>query len=278
MGFSIPADVPKGKHAQFKKNYESITRKKNILLLFAADQKIEHLNDDFYGAGIASEVNNPQHIFEIAQKAPIGALATQLGLVARYGNLYPSINYILKLNSKTNLVSSEHDDPISTQLWSIQDVIDFKKNSALNICGIGYTIYLGSIYESVMLAEASQIIYQAHQAGLVVMLWIYPRGNSVTRSDKLLAGAAGVANALGADFVKLAISKDAKADNIQEAVGAAGNTKIIAAGGSKVSNQKLLANMREQLKLGIAGFAIGRNLFQRTMASAIELAEEINKF
>ena len=33
--------------------------------LFACDQKIEHLNDDFYGEGIPLSSNDPAHLFEI---------------------------------------------------------------------------------------------------------------------------------------------------------------------------------------------------------------------
>lgn len=278
MGFVIPADVPKNKQVLFKKNYELITRKKDALLLFAADQKIEHLNDDFYGTTIAPETSNPQHIFEIAKQAPVGALATQLGLIARYGKLYPLVNYVVKLNSKTNLIPADQDDPISEQLWSVQDVINIQKNSKLNICGVGYTIYLGSCYESTMLSQAAQIVYQAHQAGLVALLWIYPRGQFVTKqSGKLLADATGVANALGADFVKIAISEDASTNDIKQAVNAAGNTKIIAAGGSQISREKLLHSIREQSKLGISGFAIGRNLFQRSLSDAVKIAQDIYK-
>ena len=73
-------------------------------MLFAGDQKIEHLNKDFYGKGIAKEDNNPEHLFRIASKATIGGFAAQYGMITHYGRDYKNINYIVKLNSKTNLV------------------------------------------------------------------------------------------------------------------------------------------------------------------------------
>ena len=36
----------------------------------------------------------------------------------------------------------------------------------MNIVGLGYTIYLGSEYEATMMAEAGELIAQAHANGL----------------------------------------------------------------------------------------------------------------
>jgi Txe/YoeB family toxin of Txe-Axe toxin-antitoxin module len=44
----IPLDVPKAMREQFVKNYFEITKIVKPLS-FAGDQKVEHLNDDFYG-------------------------------------------------------------------------------------------------------------------------------------------------------------------------------------------------------------------------------------
>ena len=56
-----------------------------------------------------------------------------------------------------------------------------------------------------MMAEAGELIAQAHANGLLVVLWIYPRGKAVKaeKDPALIAGAAGVALCLGADFVKV---------------------------------------------------------------------------
>lgn len=272
---NIPADVPKGAQQQFKENYDAITHQTDNLFIFAADQKIEHLNDDFYGEGIDAQANNPQHIFEIAQQGNVGALATQYGLIARYGSQYPHINYVIKLNSKTNLIPTSMQDPLSTQLWSIADVLTLKDNG-LTIRGVGYTLYLGSQYESTMLAQAAQLITQAHHHGLITILWVYPRGKSITKpSEQLAVDAAGVANALGADFAKLAFERHHDVSLVRIAAQAAGNTKIICAGGSKIGIPSLLDDIRNQLEYGAAGAAIGRNIFQRSRYEATELCKTI---
>ena len=111
----VPLDVPKAMREHYIANYLAITRESGRLMLFAGDQKVEHLNSDFYGEGIHPDDNNPEHLFRIASRAKIGVFVTQLGLIARYGMDYPDIHYLVKLNSKTNLVKTSQSDPFSNQ-------------------------------------------------------------------------------------------------------------------------------------------------------------------
>jgi fructose-bisphosphate aldolase / 6-deoxy-5-ketofructose 1-phosphate synthase len=271
----IPADVPQAAHKQFTHNYNAITHSTDRLFLFACDQKIEHMDLDFQGSGIHADARETEHIFKIASQAPIGALAAHFGLIARYGNQYPKINYIVKLNSKTNLVSTKQHEPLSNQLWSVDDVVALKKHSKLSICGVGYTIYLGSEYEHIMLTQAAQIIHQAHEHGLVAVIWIYLRGKAITSDidPVLLAGAAGVANSLGADFVKIKPPADAK--QLTRAVAAAGNTAIICSGGEKIDTKDFLQELHAQLQAGIRGCATGRNIFQRSQKDALAFTQAL---
>lgn len=201
----VPLDVPKAARENYVNNYLAITRNSGRLMLFAGDQKVEHLNNDFYGEGIHPDDGDPEHLFRIASQAKIGVLATQLGLIAKYGVHYPDVPYLVKLNSKTNLVKTSQFDPFSNQWLDVQQVVDFRDNSGLNILAVGYTVYLGSEYESEMLHQAAQIVYNAHQQGLITVLWVYPRGKAVAdeKDPHLIAGATGVAACLGSDFVKV---------------------------------------------------------------------------
>lgn len=201
----VPADVPPGRRWDYQENYLKITRESGRLMLFAGDQKVEHLNRDFSGPGISSEDGDPEHLFRIADRGKIGVFAAQLGLIARYGMDYPRVPYLVKLNSKTDLVKADQRDPISRQLVEVSQVEEFARESGLAVLGVGYTVYLGSEYEAEMLREAAQIVLQAHRRGLITVLWIYPRGKAVRdeRDPQLIAGATGVAAALGSDFVKV---------------------------------------------------------------------------
>ena len=278
----VPADVMPESRETYIDNYMKATRGTGRLMLFACDQKIEHLNKDFYGEGIHPEDAEPEHLFEIGSKGIVGVLAGQRGLVAQYAADYPEINYLVKMNSKTNLVKTAQEDPYSPQLTSLDAVLAMRE-AGVNIVGLGYTIYLGSEYESTMLAEAGELIAEAHANGLVVVLWIYPRGKAVTaeKDPDLIAGAAGVALCLGADFVKVNPPTDGNgntsAENLAVAAKAAGRTGLVCAGGSKADPQAFLQQLHDQIHIGGAcGNATGRNIHMRSTEEAIRLTKAIS--
>jgi fructose-bisphosphate aldolase/6-deoxy-5-ketofructose 1-phosphate synthase len=278
----VPLDVPPGKRNEYIDNYLKITKESGRLMLFAGDQKVEHLNKDFYGEGINPEDNDPEHLFRIAKKGRIGVFATQLGLIARYGMDYQDLPYLAKLNSKTHLVKTDQMDPVSRQLIEVDQVADFADDSGLDVLGVGYTIYLGSEHEAEMLREAASIVYRAHGQGLVTVLWIYPRGKAVKdeKDPHLIAGATGVAAALGSDFVKVNYPKKegAKSEEIfKEAVAAAGRTKVVCAGGASRDPKSFLQQLHDQIHIsGAAGNATGRNIHQKSLDEAARMCDAIS--
>jgi DhnA family fructose-bisphosphate aldolase class Ia len=278
----VPADVPEKKRDIFIKNYTTITRNTGRIFLFSCDHKIEHLNKDFYGPNINAQAIHPEHLFRIASQGNIGAMATHLGLIARYAKQYPSINYIAKLNGKTNLIPLEQHDPKSDLLWTVDDVMSMHHNNNIMIPGVGITIYLGSEYESEQLAQAAATIAHAHSEGLVAIIWMYPRGAAITdeTDPHLLAGATGIAASLGADFVKIktpsATNISTSVQNLKIASATAGNTKVICAGGEQSKPQEYLALLHDQIHNGdSAGTATGRNIFQYSLAESIALTQAI---
>jgi DhnA family fructose-bisphosphate aldolase class Ia len=278
----VPAGVPKSARDEYVKNYLDVTKKTGRLMLFAGDQKVEHLNNDFYGEGIAEDDANPEHLFQIASKGEIGVFATQIGLIARYGQDYKDVSYLVKLNSKTNLVKTDQMDPFSNQWLDVDKIVEFKKNSGLKIVAVGYTIYLGSEYEKDMLEQAANLVYDAHKNGLVVVLWIYPRGRAVAdeKDPHLIAGATGAAACLGSDFVKVNYPKKEGADRaeiMKEAVVAGGRTKVVCAGGSSTDVKAFLQRLHDQIYIsGAWGNATGRNIHQKTLKEAVAMCNAIS--
>ncbi len=277
----VPLDVPMAMQERYISNYATITRNSGRLMLFAGDQKVEHLNKDFYGEGVHPDDGDPEHLFRTASRANIGVFATQLGLVARYGMDYPDIPYLVKLNSKTNLLKTSLSDPFSQQWLDVQQVLDFRESSGLHILAVGYTIYLGSAYEAAMLRQAAQIVYQAHLHGMITVLWIYPRGKAVKdeKDPHLIAGATGVAACLGSDFVKVNYPEQEGYESCEifkEAVRAAGRTKVVCAGGSSDEVESFLKRLHDQIHVsGAAGNATGRNIHQKSLEEAIRMCNAI---
>ena len=185
------------------------------------------------------------------------------------------------MNSKTHLVKTSQEDPYSPQLYDLETVLDLVDNG-VNVVGIGYTIYLGSEYEAQMMTEAAQLIADAHSVGLLVVLWIYPRGKAVgdEKDPHLIAGAAGAACCIGADFVKVNPPKNTEAASavlLKEATKAAGRTGLVCAGGSTVDAEVFLNQLWEQIHIGGAvGNATGRNIHQRPLEEAVRLTKAIS--
>ena len=278
----VPVDVAADARETYIDNYMAATRGTGRLMLFACDQKIEHMNGDFYGEGIDIADLDPEHLFQIGSQGVCGVLAGQRGLIARYAADYPEINYLVKMNSKTNLVKTAQSDPYSPQLHDLEAVLAMRENG-VNVVGLGYTIYLGSEYEAAMVSEAGQLIAEAHENGLIVVLWIYPRGKAVTdeKAPELIAGAAGVSLCLGADFVKVnppkASDDKTSAENLAIASAAAGRTGLVCAGGSTVDAQTFLTQLHDQIHVGGAcGNATGRNIHQRSLDEAVRLTKAIS--
>jgi len=287
----VPADVPKSMRDEYTKNFLKITHNTGRLMLFAGDQKIEHLNDDFFGKIKAGDSNvdiplddaDPEHLFKIASQAKIGVFAAQLGMVAKYGMAYKNVPYLVKLNSKSHLVKTAQKDPQSSAMLSVDDVVKFRKDSGLNIVGVGFTVYAGSEFENDMVKEAAQAAFRAHQNGLLAVFWMYPRGKAVVdeKDPHLIAGAAGMGACLGADFVKVNYPKPKEgkaAEAFREAIMAAGKrTGVITAGGSSKGVKEFLQETWDQIHVsGCKGNATGRNIHQKPLDEAVKFADAIS--
>ena len=283
----VPADVPSSRQALYEQNMQTMTKGTGNLMLFAGDQKVEHLNDDFYGTLSSGEAihehdADPEHLFRIARDGVIGCFATQFGLIARYGRDYATVPYLVKLNSKSHLIKTSQRDPRSQAWVSVDDALVLAE-AGLNVVGVGFTVYLGSEYESEQMREAAQACMQAHRNGLVAVLWIYPRGAAVPKEQDphLIAGATGLGATLGADFCKVNYPKPedgrSPAESFKEAVQAAGRTRVITAGGSSTDVRKFLQTLHDQIFIaGAHGSATGRNIHQKSLDEAVRMTNAIS--
>jgi fructose-bisphosphate aldolase/6-deoxy-5-ketofructose 1-phosphate synthase len=137
-----------------------------------------------------------------------------------------------------------------------------------------------------MFGQAARIIEEAHQHGLLTVIWMYPRGRAVADKDEnnvhLIAGGAGVALCLGADFVKVNYPYDSNrchqvAEEFKEVTQAAGRTGVICIGGGKKNEKKFLQCLYSQTHIsGTRGVAIGRNIYQRKLEEAVRMANAIS--
>ena len=237
---------------------------RNKCLFLAYDQGLEHGPIDFNDDSV-----DPARIIKLAKRGKFNALVLQKGIVEKYREELKAskVPLILKLNGKTNL---SHGEPLSTQLCTVNEAIK------LRAAAVGYTIYIGSEHESIMLREFESIERTAHAHGLPVIAWIYPRGKAVEGKSEgeLLAYAARVGLEIGADFVKVHWNGN-NTEELKWAVKAAGKCRIVVAGGLKTDQKTLLKQVRDAMSVGITGLAIGRNIWQAK--EPLEITKKIKK-
>jgi len=225
--------------------------KKGKALFLAYDQGLEHgPESDFNDKNV-----DPLYVIDIARRGKFQGVVFHKGIAKKYNKEIKKskVPLIVKLNGKTKIRQGE---PISTLTCSVDQAIK------LGAAAVGYTIYIGSQYEPIIFSNFRKVEEEAHAKGLPVITWIYPRGKAVKNdvSREMMAYAARTGLELGADIVKMKYG--GKPADLKWAVKAAGRTKIIISGGNKKSEAQFLKEVRDIMKSGAVGLAIGRNVWQ----------------
>ncbi|MEK6850247.1 MAG: fructose-bisphosphate aldolase, partial [Nanoarchaeota archaeon] len=243
-------------------NLSKITKKGKALFL-AYDQGLEHGPIEFNDENV-----NPASIIDIAKKGKFTAIIFQKGIAEKYNSEIKNsgVPLIIKLNGKTNLLKGE---PMSEQLCTVDEAI------SLGASAVGYTIFIGSEYESKMLKEFEKIESESHKKRIPVIAWIYPRGKSIEgrSSTELMAYSARVGLEIGADIVKLQYNGNVA--DLKWAVKSAGKCKIVLSGGAKTSEKEVLQEAEDAISAGASGLAIGRNVWQAK--NPIDISKKIRK-
>ncbi|MBU3923814.1 MAG: fructose-bisphosphate aldolase [Nanoarchaeota archaeon] len=253
--------------------------KKGRALFLAYDQGLEHGPADFNDKNV-----DPVYIIDIARRGKFSAVIFHKGIAEKYSAEIKKsgVPLIVKLNGKTSLVGGE---PVSRMICSVDEAVK------LGAVGVGYTIYIGSEFEEEMLSEFGEIVEEAHELGLPVVLWCYPRGKSLrdlprvgsrksevgsrkrSKAGKLMAYAARVGLEVGADVVK--IQSDGNLKDLEWAVESAGKCKVVVAGGARRNADELIRDVKSAIKSGCVGVAIGRNVWQSE--EPLKLAGKLRK-
>jgi fructose-bisphosphate aldolase, class I len=220
-------------------------------MYLAYDQGLEHGPESDFD----DKTVDPLYILKIAKAGKFNAVVYHKGIVEKYGKEIKKskVPLIYKLNGKTKLVSGE---PVSAQIATVAEA---KKAGA---SAVGFTIYIGSKHEAKMIEQFEKIQRESHKKGLPVIVWMYPRGGKVKNdvSREMIAYAARVGLEIGADMVKMKYG--GKSKDLAWAVKSAGRTKVVIAGGTKKGEKAFYKDVREIMKSGASGIAVGRNVWQ----------------
>jgi class I fructose-bisphosphate aldolase len=240
------------------------------LLILPVDQGFEHGPDKSFSQN--PEAYDPHYHYQLAVDASLSAYAAPLGMLECGAKTFAGkIPTILKMNNSNSLLP-KNNEPDQAMTASIDDAI------RLGCAAVGLTIYPGSEKSLEMFEEASCIIREAKFKGLPTVIWAYPRGGDLSKSDEIsletISYSAHIAALLGAHIIKV---KMPTGNDIKHVVKScfSGKRIVVFSGGVVKSNDELLSQARIIKAGGGNGSIIGRNSFQRPKTEAIKLLHEI---
>jgi len=262
------------------------------LLILPVDQGFEH------GPGRSFEPNppayHPHYHFQLAVDAGLSAYAAPLGFIeAGAVEFAGQLPLILKVNSHDSLMDERN--PITAQTATVADAL------RLGCAAIGYTIYPGTAPRREQYEQLRELVREARAAGLLVVVWSYPRGGDLTAEGEtaldVVAYAAQIAAQLGAHLIKVKlpsagieleaakkvydeydVPRATIADRVRHVVQSAfdGRRIVIFSGGAKKDDPDAIYDAVRGIRDG-GGFGsiIGRNTFQRERQDAMAMLDRI---
>jgi class I fructose-bisphosphate aldolase len=261
------------------------------MIILPVDQGFEH------GPARSFAVNppayDPAYHFQLAIDAGLNAYASLLGfLEASAADFAGEIPLILKLNAHDLL--HEETEPLGALTASVSDAL------RLGCAAIGYTIYPGTAERRLQYEQLRELASEAKAAGLVVVVWSYPRGGNLSKEGEtaldVIAYGAQIAALLGAHIIKvkmptahlelpeakkvyeeMKIPRATAAERVRHVVQSALNGRriVLFSGGPKEDDEALFAEGRAIREGGGFGSIIGRNSFQRDKAAALRLLDQM---
>ena len=284
---SLLATLSPGKRTRLRRLLYEFGPGHGTLFFLPIDQGIEHGPRDFFPNPASKD---PEYQFGLAAEAGYSGIACSYGMATKYYPAYAGqVPLVLKLNSKTEVPPS--DEAFSPCNASVEDAVRIGADA------VGYTLYVGSPKQADDFIQLGKVRQDCDRFGMPLVIWAYPRGRDIEAKggrDSFYAidYAARVAMEMGADVVKLNMpklnpEKDKNAPSpydemeitqeeaIRHCVESAGRALVVLSGGSKVDDDKLLAQTRAIMEAGGSGVIFGRNVWQREWGAALGIIEQI---
>src|SRR5262245_6293502 len=271
------------------------------LSILPVDQGVEHSA----GASFAPNTAyfDPENIVKLAIDGGCNGVASTLGVLGSVARKYAyKIPFILKFNHNEFISYPNSFDQIR--------FANVKQAFEMGAMGVGATIYFGSEESKRQLQEITEMFQQAHELGMLTVLWCYLRNSAFKTKEAdyhLAADLTGQANHLGvtieADIIKqklpennggynaLSFGKTHKSvysqltsDNpidltrYQLANCYMGRSPLINSGGASSGESDLKEAVRTAVinkRAGGSGLISGRKAFQRPMKEGVGLLNAI---
>jgi class I fructose-bisphosphate aldolase len=236
---------------------------------------------------------SPLYHFQLAIDSGCNAYAAPLGfLEAGVSDFCGDIPLILKCNNHD--VLNDEANPISAVTSGVSDAL------RLGCVAVGFTIYPGSSERTIIYEQLRALTQEAKAAGLVVVVWSYPRGSSLSKEGEtaidVVTYAAQIAAQLGATIIKVKLPSaqvempeaqkvyqkydipiSTLPDRVRHVIQSAfdGRRVVIFSGGATVPDEQVFNEARAIRDGNGFGSIIGRNSFQRTKQDALKFLETL---
>ena len=267
------------------------------LSILPVDQGIEHTA----GASFAKNplYFDPENIIKLAIEAGSNAVATTFGNLAIMSRKYAhKIPFLVKINHNELLTYPTKYDQV--MFGSVKDAWN------LGAAAVAATIYFGSENSDRQIVEVSKAFEEAHELGMVTVLWCYTRNNAFKKDNvnyETAADITGQANHLGvtiqADIIKQKmpdvnggftainfaksdplmysqLSSDHPIDMVRYQLANCymGRAGLINSGGESMGREDLADTVRNAVinkRAGGMGLIVGRRAFKRPFKEGVEL-------
>ncbi len=262
------------------------------MIILPVDQGFEHGPDKSFAKN--KEAYDPHYLFNLAIDAKLSALAAPYGLLQAGADEFAgAIPLILKMNS-ANSLHPKSQDPTQALTSSVSDA------ARLGCIGVGLTLYPGSPSNDHMIEVVKEIAKEARAAGLLLILWSYPRGGDLSKEGETsldtIAYGAHMAALLGAHIIKVKlptrhvekeaikaayqennIAIDSLAERVKHVVLSClhGRRLVVFSGGEAKDSESIIADAQAIRQGGGHGSIIGRNSFQRAYKDALTLLKKL---
>ena len=255
------------------------------LVIFPVDQGFEHGPDASFLKNPPSY--DPAYHFQLAIEAGCNAYSAPFGFIDSVAREFAGqIPLILKANNSDSLYKNPKS-PLPAITSGVEEAL------RLGCSAMGFTIYPGSEDSLSMYESAVQLGREARKAGLPLVIWSYPRGGNLSKQGEtaldIVAYSAHIACQLGAHIVKvkpptaffekqkLEVSSHSLDQRVSHVMQSAfsGRRIVIFSGGPAKGKTELLEEIQLLAKGGAFGSIVGRNVFQRPKATALDLLKQI---
>lgn len=206
------------------------------------------------GFNVLPAMKHPGKIISEVARAGADAFLATVGLADKFADEFHGTGIILRLDGSCSFLGSK-DKPLKTVV-GIEDAIRLGADSVISM---GFP---GSKWEDQILADLSRNIHDCNKWGIPLTAEMLPRGfegGEDCRTPENITFACRMGAEMGADIIKTEYTGEPQ--SFRDLCESVYVPVVILGGSKKVSEEKLLTDIKDAIEAGGAGVAMGRNIW-----------------